>query len=116
VQVCEHVLKDRDASEAVLINRAKVGIYRHMLSNIVLTQSYAQGLLIIGAVFKSAVPDESDEERRELERSEPIPRIYFREIPYAHAILLIGWSPKLQPENLSIIRCKQKLGRQRRPS
>ncbi|KIM90517.1 hypothetical protein PILCRDRAFT_185982 [Piloderma croceum F 1598] len=48
-EVCEHVLKDREASEVVLINRAK-------------------GLLIIGAVFKSAVPDESDEERRELER------------------------------------------------
>ena len=27
-----------------------------------------QGLLITGAIFKSAVPDESDEERRELER------------------------------------------------
>ena len=28
-----------------------------------------QGLLLIGAIFKSTVPDESDEERRELERS-----------------------------------------------
>ena len=27
-----------------------------------------QGLLLIGAVFKSTVPDETDEERRELER------------------------------------------------
>ena len=27
-----------------------------------------QGLLLIGAVFKATVPDESDEERRELER------------------------------------------------
>jgi len=48
-EVCEHVLKDREASDVVLYNRAK-------------------GLLIIGAVFKSAVPDESDEDRRELER------------------------------------------------
>jgi len=48
-EVCEHVLKDREASDVVLLNRAK-------------------GLLIIGAIFKSTVPDESDEERRELER------------------------------------------------
>ncbi len=27
-----------------------------------------QGLLLIGAVFKSTVPDETDEERRQLER------------------------------------------------
>jgi len=48
-EVCEHVLKDREASDVVLFNRAK-------------------GLLIIGAIFKSTEPDESDEERRELER------------------------------------------------
>ena len=28
----------------------------------------ARGLLLMGAVFKATVPDESDEERRELER------------------------------------------------
>ena len=28
----------------------------------------ARGLLLLGAIFKSTVPDESDEERRELER------------------------------------------------
>ncbi|KAH9913559.1 DnaJ-domain-containing protein [Epithele typhae] len=39
----------RDVVDHVLYNRAK-------------------GLLLIGAVFKSTVPDESDEERRELER------------------------------------------------
>ncbi|KAF7982588.1 hypothetical protein HWV62_27601 [Athelia sp. TMB] len=49
VQVCDHVLKNHSATDAVLFNRAK-------------------GLLIIGAIFKSTVPDESDEERRELER------------------------------------------------
>ena len=31
-------------------------------------QNRAKGLLLMGAVFKSTVPDESDEERRELER------------------------------------------------
>ncbi|KAJ7442268.1 X-domain of DnaJ-containing-domain-containing protein [Mycena latifolia] len=47
--VVDNVLKDPDASDVVLYNRAK-------------------GLLITGAIFKSTVPDESDEERRELER------------------------------------------------
>ncbi|KDR80668.1 hypothetical protein GALMADRAFT_241037 [Galerina marginata CBS 339.88] len=48
-EVVENVLKEPGQSEPVLINRAKA-------------------LLITGAIFKSAVPDESDEERRELER------------------------------------------------
>ncbi|KAJ7765427.1 X-domain of DnaJ-containing-domain-containing protein [Mycena maculata] len=48
-QVVDNVLKDPEASDIVLYNRAK-------------------GLLITGAIFKSTVPDESDEERRELER------------------------------------------------
>ncbi|KAF9240694.1 DnaJ domain-containing protein [Melanogaster broomeanus] len=48
-EVVEHVLKDREASEQVLFSRAK-------------------GLLIIGQIFKSTTPDESDEDRRELER------------------------------------------------
>ncbi|KAJ7043656.1 X-domain of DnaJ-containing-domain-containing protein [Mycena alexandri] len=47
--VVDNVLKDPEASDVVLYNRAK-------------------GLLITGAIFKSAIPDESDEERRELER------------------------------------------------
>ncbi|KAJ7180703.1 X-domain of DnaJ-containing-domain-containing protein [Mycena filopes] len=47
--VVDNVLKDPEASDLVLYNRAK-------------------GLLITGAIFKSTVPDESDEERRELER------------------------------------------------
>ncbi|KAJ7115956.1 X-domain of DnaJ-containing-domain-containing protein [Mycena epipterygia] len=47
--VVDNVLKDPEASDIVLYNRAK-------------------GLLITGAIFKSTVPDESDEERRELER------------------------------------------------
>lgn len=43
------MLKEHGVSQQVLQNRAK-------------------GLLLLGAVFKSTVPDESDEERRELER------------------------------------------------
>jgi hypothetical protein len=31
----------------------------------------ARGLLLLGAIFKSTIPDESDEERRELERCVP---------------------------------------------
>jgi hypothetical protein len=54
--VVDHVLKDPEASDIVLYNRAK-------------------GLLITGAIFKSTVPDESDEERRELERCEPQQRL-----------------------------------------
>ncbi|KAL0577297.1 DnaJ-like protein [Marasmius crinis-equi] len=48
-EVVDNVLKEPGASDAVLVNRAR-------------------GLLLIGAIFKSTVPDESDEERRELER------------------------------------------------
>ncbi|KAF9223958.1 DnaJ-domain-containing protein [Gyrodon lividus] len=48
-EVVDHVLKDREVSDQVLFNRAK-------------------GLMIIGHIFKSTTPDESDEDRRELER------------------------------------------------
>lgn len=43
------MLKDHNANDQELYNRAR-------------------GLLLLGAIFKSTVPDESDEERRELER------------------------------------------------
>ena len=36
----------------------------------------ARGLLLLGAIFKSTIPDESDEERRELERYVH-PHLYF---------------------------------------
>jgi hypothetical protein len=52
-EVCDRVLKEHGVSETVLLNRAK-------------------GLLLCGAIFKSTVPDESDEERRELERYAPL--------------------------------------------
>jgi hypothetical protein len=52
VQVVDNVLKDHSASDPELYNRAR-------------------GLLLLGAIFKSTVPDESDEERRELERCVP---------------------------------------------
>ncbi|KAF8906233.1 X-domain of DnaJ-containing-domain-containing protein [Gymnopilus junonius] len=48
-EVVDNVLKEPGQPDSVLVNRAKA-------------------LLLTGAIFKSAVPDESDEERRELER------------------------------------------------
>jgi hypothetical protein len=48
-EVLDKVLKEPGVPDAVMMNRAK-------------------GLLFIGAIFKSTKPDESDEERRELER------------------------------------------------
>ncbi|KAF8637571.1 hypothetical protein AX17_002640 [Amanita inopinata Kibby_2008] len=48
-EVVDNVLKEPGQSDLALYNRAK-------------------GLLTIGAIFKATVPDESDEERRELER------------------------------------------------
>ncbi|KIJ65612.1 hypothetical protein HYDPIDRAFT_110734 [Hydnomerulius pinastri MD-312] len=48
-EVVDHVLKDHEVSDQVLLNRAK-------------------GLMIMGHTFKTTVPDESDEDRRELER------------------------------------------------
>ncbi|KAH9893438.1 X-domain of DnaJ-containing-domain-containing protein [Cubamyces lactineus] len=48
-EVVDRVLKEPGVSDQVLYNRAK-------------------GLLLIGAIFKQTQPDESDEERRELER------------------------------------------------
>ncbi|KAH8093219.1 DnaJ-domain-containing protein [Cristinia sonorae] len=48
-EVVDGVLKEQGVSDVVLYNRAKA-------------------LLITGAIFKATVPDESDEERRELER------------------------------------------------
>ncbi|KZP01816.1 DnaJ-domain-containing protein [Calocera viscosa TUFC12733] len=48
-EVCDRVLKEKGVSEQVLLNRARA-------------------LFFIGAIFKSTKADESDEERRELER------------------------------------------------
>ncbi|KAG6825781.1 hypothetical protein H0H92_002444 [Tricholoma furcatifolium] len=48
-EVVDNVLKEPGQTDAILYNRAKA-------------------LLLTGAIFKSAVPDESAEERRELER------------------------------------------------
>jgi len=48
-EVVDHVLKQPKVSDKELYNRAR-------------------GLLLLGAIFKSTIPDESDEERRELER------------------------------------------------
>ncbi|KAI1791841.1 DnaJ-domain-containing protein [Ganoderma leucocontextum] len=48
-EVVDRVLKEPGVSDQILLHRAR-------------------GLLLIGAIFKSTVPDESDAERRELER------------------------------------------------
>lgn len=48
-EVVDNVLKEPGQSDVVLYNRAKA-------------------LLLTGAIFKSTIPDESDQERRELER------------------------------------------------
>jgi len=48
-EVVDNVLKGPGVSDQDLYNRAR-------------------GLLLLGAIFKSTIPDESDEERRELER------------------------------------------------
>ncbi|EIN09571.1 DnaJ-domain-containing protein [Punctularia strigosozonata HHB-11173 SS5] len=48
-EVCDNVLREPGVPDQVLYNRAK-------------------GLMIAGAIFKAAQPDETDEERRELER------------------------------------------------
>ncbi|KAI0060685.1 DnaJ-domain-containing protein [Artomyces pyxidatus] len=48
-EVVDNVLKEHGVPDTILYNRAR-------------------GLLLLGAVFKGTVPDESDEERRELER------------------------------------------------
>jgi hypothetical protein len=61
------VLKEPGASEQVLVNRAKVSTHPTHTENFV-TDGTVQALLICGAIFKSTMPDESDEERRELER------------------------------------------------
>lgn len=40
-----------------------------MPDSVLIKSAYrSQGLLIIGMIFKTTIPDESDEERRELER------------------------------------------------
>ncbi|THH29285.1 hypothetical protein EUX98_g4906 [Antrodiella citrinella] len=68
-KVVDGVLKEAGVSDVVLYNRAKVPpfvstVHRDMSK---LTH-FSQALLITGAIFKATVPDESDAERRELER------------------------------------------------
>jgi hypothetical protein len=53
VQVVDNVLKGPGVSDKDLYNRAR-------------------GLLLLGAIFKSTIPDESDEKRRELGRCVPL--------------------------------------------
>ena len=53
LQVVDNVLKGPGVSDQDLYHRAR-------------------GLLLLGAIFKSTIPDESDAERRELERCVPL--------------------------------------------
>jgi hypothetical protein len=64
-EVCDRVLKDKTVSEAVLTSRAKVSEHVPFLD---ISEGCLQGLLLIGATFKATIPDETDAERRELER------------------------------------------------
>ena len=57
-EVVDNVLKDHSATDQELYHRAR-------------------GLLLLGVIFKSTVPDESDEERRELERCVVPPFLFF---------------------------------------
>ena len=66
-KVCDNVLKDHTVSDVVLFNRAKVR--PEPASHLAHSIFVSQGLLVMGAVFKSTEADESDAERRELERS-----------------------------------------------
>ena len=65
-EACDKVLKDKTVPENVLTSRAKV--IRHPPEIDSHMNFFFQGMLVIGAIFKATVPDESDEERRELER------------------------------------------------
>lgn len=69
-EVCDEVLGDRKVSDDILIKRAKVG-ERHQscfhpsaLAYLVIMQA----IMMTGAIYKAVVADESDEERRQLER------------------------------------------------
>ena len=52
----------------------------------------ARGLLLLGAIFKSTIPDESDEERRELERCVPLVCSWRNPLTQNKRI---GWLPRL---------------------
>lgn len=68
-EVVDNVLKEHGAPDTVLLNRAKVRIHCSVVPGFHFILTFCiQGLMLIGSIFKSAVPDESDEERRELER------------------------------------------------
>ncbi|KAG5654193.1 hypothetical protein H0H81_006226 [Sphagnurus paluster] len=68
-EVVDNVLKEPGQSDVVLYNRAKVSCDIQLPATIHLTQiNLLQALLLTGAIFKSTIPDESDQERRELER------------------------------------------------
>lgn len=59
-------MKEPGISEQTLVNRAKASNQFMMFTpNFIYV---TQGMLIMGAIFKQSTPDETDQERRELER------------------------------------------------
>lgn len=78
VQVVDHVLKQPKVSDKELYNRAR-------------------GLLLLGAIFKSIIPDESDEERRELERCvTPFSPLFSCALACCLLQSKLGWLPRLR--------------------
>jgi hypothetical protein len=67
----DNVLKDHGATDQELYTRAR-------------------GLLLLGAIFKSTVLDESDEERRELERYVPPSSFFFTSFSFSFMHLAYG--------------------------
>jgi hypothetical protein len=67
-EVCDKVFKEKGVSEPVMLNRAKVSRITAKLATRSLANCILQALLLMGTIFRRAVPDESAEERRELER------------------------------------------------
>lgn len=73
------MLKEHGVSQQVLQNRAK-------------------GLILLGAVFKSTVPDESDEERRELERYATFSRVAIQDTKTLRSMVAEAAKPRRKPK------------------
>lgn len=68
-EVVDAVLHEPGLAKGVGINRAKVRVCVLTSSNCNCSTSLlVQAIMTIGGIFKSAVPDETDDERREIER------------------------------------------------
>lgn len=97
----DNVLKDSTVSDIVLLNRAKVRYCIPYQFTPSLMLAPYQGLIDMGKVFKAAQPDESDEERRELERCVHFRHSFIIRASNHDAISLIDLSPKPQSRSLN---------------